>query len=108
MDVVWCAWVSDRLLAVETDNTAWALAVEAVHLINTSAAGASSVSLESALVNVDSTSFTTEALLAAASQQILLVDDTHTIVETVSVWTFRWLVALRYAVVEILVEVCAY
>jgi hypothetical protein len=35
---------------------------------------ASSVSLKSALIDIDGTSFTTKALLATASEHILLVD----------------------------------
>ena len=65
---------------------------------------ASGVSFESALVDIDGTSFTTEALLAATSECILLVDETHTIIETITIWAFGRLEALRYAVVQLFVK----
>lgn len=92
------------MLAVEADRAAWALAVETVNLVNASTARASGVSFESALVDIDGTSFTTETLLAAASERILLVDETHAIVETITIWTFGRLEALRYAVVQLFVK----
>jgi hypothetical protein len=65
---------------------------------------ASGVSFESALIDIDGTSFTTEALLAAASECILLVDETHAIVETITIWAFWRLEALWYAVAQLFVK----
>lgn len=92
------------MLAVEADRAAWALAVEAVHLINASTARASGVSFESALIDIDGASFTTEALFAAASKRVLLVDKTHAIVKTKTIWAFGRLETLRYAVVQLFVK----
>lgn len=65
---------------------------------------ASGVSFESTLIDVDGTSFATEALLAAASERILLIDETDTIVETKAVWAFGRLEAFRYAVAQLFVK----
>lgn len=92
------------MLAVEADGAAWALAVETVNLVNASTARASGVSFESALIDIDGTSFTTEALFATASERILLVDETHAIVETITIWAFWRLEALWYAVAQLFVK----
>ena len=100
------ARVLDDVTAVETDSVG-AAAVEAVDLIDTGAASASSITFSQALVNVDLALLAAEAFAASATGQVVLVDDAFAVVFAV-VGRAHWrVIALGHTVVDLLAEVGA-
>jgi hypothetical protein len=85
-----------------------ALTIETVYLVDTLTTSTCRIAASRALVLVNLASLTTEALLAHTLEQVLLVYHALAIIFAVLFGTRGRLVALGYAMMQLLVEICAH
>lgn len=102
------ARVRNRLLAIETNRATRAFTIVAIHLINAHSTLTCGISLQGALVNVNVASLAAEAFFAHTFEQIVAVDETLAVVETIASWTFRRVVAFGNTMKQMLVEIGAH